>query len=353
MAYVNMWRQLALDLGTMPGVLARTRINEALGLIYDENQWSFQNSEDGWLTPGILFQSGGNVSQPGFLQFSTAIRLPFDYAAGGSGSPGTITVQPYSTTIVGDAAAAGLWSSLAGRPLLTEMQIRLPGYRLYNIVKYDGLSTITIDKPWMEPGGVGQSYLIYQAYFPAPVPDFKRFKTFVDTTNAFPLDFTKWTRRDLALHDPQRLVYTNSTRVVAFEQDQRPGSATLGNMLYELWPHPLGVYPYSFTYLRRGPQLVNPTDTVPYPLTEDLVLWRAKEVSYLWKESQRGEDVQRGSGADWRFLAQEAGAQYKKRLDQVRQIDRDLDDQYSSRLTRRGVRSGGYFNSDLHILTID
>ena len=308
MAYSNMAFQMAGELG-VPMPLVQTYLNEALGTIYDELIWSFQTGESGWLSPGLLFASGTQ-------------------------SQGTITTTSYGTTIVGDATAAALWVAYSGLPLLTQCQIRVPLYSLYNIIAFDGVNTFTIDRPWTEPPGAGQTYMIYQAYYPAPFSDFKRFLEIRDTTNAAPLDYWTLNRSDLSIIDPQRANFNQPGYVVPYEVDARAGSATLGYMLYELWPHPLSVLPYTLSWLRRGSALVNPSDTVPSPLTEDLVKWKAKQDFFLYKESQKGDGVARGAGTDWRFLAQEAEKKFMKRLKICADRDRDLAELYFRRFVR-------------------
>jgi hypothetical protein len=170
-----------------------------------------------------------------------------------------------------------------------------------------------------------------------PVSDFKRFFEIQDFTNFAEIDYWSFGQKDLAKIDPQRTNFDQPTCVASFQVDQRPGSATLGNMLYELYPHPLQVLPYTFTYLRRGPLLVNPADTVPYPLTDELVKWRAYEVLALWKEGQKGDGMLRGSGADWRFLAGAHKAEYQRELKVIRDRDRDLYELYWSKYIRRDI----------------
>jgi hypothetical protein len=93
--------------GEVPGASVaqlKVYVNEALGLIYDDQKWSFQLQTGGWFTPGLL---GINSSQPVSV------------------SPGTITVNTFDTTITGDATASAAWLALVGRPFLTEYQIRI------------------------------------------------------------------------------------------------------------------------------------------------------------------------------------------------------------------------------------
>lgn len=297
--------------GEIPGVaqsLAKTKLNEGLGKIYDETDWSFQTQYGGWLNPGL------------------------------QANQGTVTVNPFSNIVIGDAAATSIWANIGF--IITQCQFRNPNYSLYNIIGYDTTShapfaTLTLDRPWLEPvKGAGNPYMIYQAYFPVPVPDFRKFIEIRDTTNNTPVNFVDVSQDDLSSLDAQRLQFGPCvpTYAVPFGVDQRPGSSTLGNIMYEIWPHNLSYMPYSFSFKRRGPLLVNPADTPPYPITEELVMWRAKEVLYQYKEAQKGEQVQRGSGANWLLLAGMAAKEYQPVLQRIRAIDANLHRDF---LTRR------------------
>jgi hypothetical protein len=389
----------------IPGMnrgLAATKINEAFTAIQNESVWSFQLKVGGWLTPGLL-GGQGITGQPGttFL------------------SPGTITVAPYTNTITGDAVATAAWlAALLTPPIITQQQIRVPYYSLYNIIALtyagtvayltisyagtgqtpgtyivdgvggtgsgaqisvvvdsDGTVTqtpivinqgsgysvggvanpptftlpaggtsatfnvilnavLTIDRQWMEPNQVDASYMVYQAYFPQ-LPGFKRWYWASDTTNNNAMDWWTKTQIDLAQDDSERTIFDQPYYIVPYGQDTRPGSTTYGQILFELWPHPVTILPYTFGCQCNWPPLVNPNDTVPYPLTEELLKFRTYEVLALWKESQRGDDMERGSGADWKFLTGAYRAEYTNRLKECRNMDRHLVDLYfqKARLT--------------------
>jgi hypothetical protein len=305
--------------------------------------WSFQLQTNGWLTPGLLFPGGPGTSV------------------------GTVAVSPYSALVIGDAAATAAWNAYVAAsslPLFTQLQFRSPYYSLYNIIGFangagggygqppygtggyggsTGFAALLLDRPWMEPGGLTQTYMIYQAYFPVPVVDFKRFLSARDTTNNWNMDYWSKSQKDLSVDDPERTIFDDPNYIVPYQVDQRPGSATLGNMLYELWPHPLSVLPYTFQFLRRGPQLQKPNDTVPMPLTEELVLWFAKMAGYQWKEAQKGQDVERGSGADYKFLAQAAEKTYQGKLKPIKDRDRDLVELYFMKFNRDPYNAGEPF----------
>lgn len=323
----TMSKRLTLEVPNLSDIYARVLLNEALGVIEDEQRWSFQVQESNWITPGLLFPSN-----------NAAI----------ANSAGTVTVKTGSTVVIGDATASAAWAAYAASnpfAALTVCQFRSPFYSLYSIVDYNTTSnppfgTLTLDRSWGEPGGVGQAYMIYQAYFPAPVADFQRFIDVRDTTNNYPLDYWSKTQKDLAFEDPQRTIFTDPAYVVPYETDKRvnpntlpspTNSPTFGYMLYELFPHPLSILPYSFHYLRRGPSLQNPNDTVPYPLTEEVVIEQARVQAYLWKEAQKGENVERGSGADFKFLAQAAEKVYQRKIKPIKIIDSGLLELYTNK----------------------
>jgi hypothetical protein len=104
--------------------------------------------------------------------------------------------------------------------------------------------------------------------------------------------------------------------------------------LFELWPHPITELPYTFACQSNWPMLTQPNDIVPYPLNDEIVKLRAYEMLYLWKESQKGDEMERGSGANWQFLLQASRAEYTDRLKMLRRMDRNLVDLYFTKMQR-------------------
>lgn len=400
MAFSNMIQELLGIPGTNLGLI-KTKLNEALAAIQNEQTWSFQLVTNGWLTPGLLGAAeAGGYGSDGIVP-STFL------------SPGTVSIQPFTNVLTGDAAATAAWvAQILNPPFITQYQFRVPYYSLYSVtqlifaqtvayvtvpyggtgqtpgvytvagdggggsgavirVTVDANGTVTrppvvvnsgsgysaggvpnpptftlaaggsdpaflvatlnaqlvLDRPWMEPAQVNSGYMAYQAYFPAP-PGFKRWFAIRDTTNNNSMDWWTKTQIDLANDDAERTIFDQPFYVTPFQMDTRQLSATSGQMLFELWPHPVTIMPYTFHCLCNWPALVNPTDTVPYPLTEELVKMRAYEMLALWKESQKGDELERGSGANWQFLATSYRAEYANRLKECRQMDRHLVDLY-------------------------
>lgn len=355
MSFADAWFELAGELD-LPAPLVQTKLQEALEAVYDDakqRMWSFQLKTDNFLAPGLLFASGFpffHEPRPGVV----------------ARSRGFIFAQPYSNEIQGDEEAVEAWRSHFGRPLLTECQIRSPFFSLYDIVHFDrDEGILVLDRPWMEPNpgrifrdiwdwpwpeskeeehweNHPQPYMLYQAYFPAPVKDFKRFFEIKDTMMSGILDYWTLSQRDLSLKDPQRVIFDLPAYAVFFDWDTRGEgtefeSATVGHPRYELWPHPLSTMPYTFSYLRSGPIWENPGDTLPRPLTEEMVKYKAREFLYAFKEAQKGETVQRGSAANFQFLSEYAAAQYQACRDRVGKKDTDLVDLFFNRFVRNAV----------------
>ena len=331
MSFNTMIQEMLLEVPGIASSQAKKYLNRALEIIYDSQMWSFQLKESGWLTPGLQFPVPGS---PGT-------------------SLGNVSVTAFSDQVVPSASAKAAWLAYTGMPLFTQFQFRSPFYSLYNIIAINSVTgVLTLDRPWMEPTDASAAYMIYQAYFAVPVPDFKRFLSARDTTNNWPMDYWSLSQKDLAVKDAERTIFDDPNYIVPYQQDQRPNSATFGNMLYELWPQPMSQLPYSYQYLRRGPFLQNPNDTVPYPLTEEPVVWRAKEVAFSFKEANKGEDMQRGQGADWKFLMQEAEDQFKKTMKPVKDRDSDLVSLYFQRYRPDFYNNGEPFATDTGQLNI-
>ena len=121
MSFGSMIQELLGLPGTNLG-LVKTKINEAFVAIQSEQIWSFQIKQGGWLTPGLL---GGATAQSTFL------------------SPGSITVTPFSQTVIGDAIATQAWlATIPNPPFITQYQIRSPYFSIYNIIALGSSDTV-------------------------------------------------------------------------------------------------------------------------------------------------------------------------------------------------------------------
>ena len=264
--------------------------------------------------------------------------------AGSGQTPGTYTVSITDATGPGTGATAQIVVAANGTVTATPVILSAGNnYQTPLITFSEGgtpatfsvtlIATLTLDRPWMEPAQDLGTYMMYQAYYPAP-PGFKRWYNVRDTTNNNQLDWWSKTQIDLSNEDAERTNFDQPLYVVPYQMDTRPGSATYGQMLFELWPHPIQQLPYTFGCQSNWPALVNPSDILPYPLNDELVKLRAYEMLYLWKESQKGDEMERGAGADWQFLMEASRAEYEDRLKRIRIMDRNLVDLYFTRMQR-------------------
>jgi hypothetical protein len=325
MALSNMVAEMR---GAVPGyssLLARTHINEAWKAIRNMKGWSFQLYVGAFATPGKV-------------------------------SAGAVTVTLGQTDVIGNAAATAAWLT-ASTPvsLLSQRQFRIGAGAIYNIIAYDDASdssnspnypfaTLTLDRPFIDlitntspvSPVANNGYTIYQCYYPTPIADFEAWENVCDVTNVIWLkcNATRHDRERIDRNDPQRQIFSPPGTLLPYTTDLRPGSSTLGYMMYELYPQPQAQYVYQTWCTRSSPDLVNPSDTLPYPMTESCVKALARVKAYEWAEANRDPNNPRGAGSDYRFLMGSAKAMHLEELKEIRSLDRDRVDMWNSRMTR-------------------
>jgi hypothetical protein len=293
----------------MSRVRAKRLVNRAWKIVQDSSLWSFQLQQGGFSTPEIT--TGGSISVP--------------YIG--------------ATQIIGDATASAQWQALPFYWAPTLQQIRAQGFSIYSIIAIDygtinpPYATLTLDRPFVDPlpffTGVG--YQMFQAYIPAP-PRFKRWLTIADMFNCWALDL--WTsRRTIDLTDPARLYTSNPSMMLPLGVDQRGAgtpnaSATLGQMLFELYPTPQTEISYQTYYVQEAPYLENNSDTLPYPIDENVVL--SKALSWAYRDAEARRDIMAAKGSTGNFLGlkKDTEADFLARLKTLRLMDRDAVDSY-------------------------
>jgi hypothetical protein len=306
MAFQDMVAELR---GSVPKIsisYAPTLINRAWRIIRESNLWSFNVMEGSWITPPPIIGVGTCTFTQGSpnITFDTVIAVP----------------------------AINSWQTSNPYVLVTQMQIRVAVGGIYNIISYNSVTGAAIlDRNWGEPGGSALSFQLYQLYYVAPVQDWLGFISVRNPQMFMNLDLSK-NRGWLDQTDPQRTWYQFPSKVVPWGLDIRGAgttnqSATYGYPLYELWGQPVMPFTYQWYGLRRGSNLVNPTDTLPIGVPEELVLYKARQFAYEWAEANK--DIEpRSSGPDFRFLWASAQAQFKEELIKYRRQDREVMDNY-------------------------
>jgi hypothetical protein len=298
----------------LPKSEAYNLVNDAWTDVRDDRMWSFQLYEDSIASPNVV-------------------------------TTGTVTTVVGSPNVTLNAAATTALTGLAF-PLISQRQFRVQGLSIYNIVNLVG-SVLTLDRPYSDPSGASLPYQVYQCYYPAPFSDWKRWLGWRDMTDGTDL-WIYSTRREINQGDPQRLYFTFPAYVLPYQPDNRLNSSTLGNMMYELYPNPLAQISYMRWGLRSGADLINPGDSAPYPITDNMLMHKSRVRAYQWAEAQKDPSQARGAGADYKFLAQAAEAEYKADLKTIGMKDRDLVDLFLTRVPKnnaRGVLRQPYFST--------
>lgn len=328
MSLLDMSSELAEAIPALDRIYAKTLVKRAFRVVRDANLWSFQLAQGGFSTPNVT--TSGSISIPGGIG---------------------------SNQIVGDAASSAAWQAL---PLYFQppfQQIRATGYSIYSIISADygtlnpPFATLTLDRPFVDPlkNYTGVGYQMFQAYIAAPV-GFKRWLNIADMFNCWPMDV--WTsRRTANMIDPARLYTSNPICVFGLGADQRGAgtptpSSTLGQQLFELYPNPSTAISYQTYYVGNGPDLINNSDEVPYPITQDVVLEKAKTYAYEWCEGRKDVMAAKGSGGNYVALKRDAEETFRTRLKTLRLIDKDAVDAFNINMSSfMGSFRQPYFNS--------
>lgn len=310
----------------LPFPFARTLVNRAYRVIRESSLWSFNLFESSWITPTMV-TAGGLTATQGLatVTFDTVVAVPAILASQ--------IAAPYS--------------------LITQRQLRSGVGGIYNIIALsptfaaDGIATL--DRIWADPPLAAGAYQLYQLYYTPPMQDFLMWFSVRNPQMFIDLEL-RTTRAEIDAMDPQRSWYQFPTRVVPFGTDQRGAgtttpSSTLNFPLFELWGQPVQLFTYQCYGIRRGTDLVNPTDTLPPVLGEDLVLALARSYAYEWAESNKGM-APRAQGPDFRFLSGKTLEEYKRLLIMYRRQDRETcENYYSVRGIALDSRALGYYNT--------
>lgn len=324
MAFIDMIGEVRGAVPKVPLAAAKKFVNKGWKDVRESGMWSFQLFEGIWITPPLI-------------------------------KAGTVTTVQGSNQVTFDATAqVAINASATTYSLVTQRQFRVAAGTIYNIWAYDPATGIaTLDKMYGEASAVGVAYQIYQVYY-APVtagtngmqfvPDFLTFVSVRNMQNFIDL-FLEKTRAQLDATDPQRTWYYFPTDCVPYQVDPNPASVSYGVPLFELWGAPQSQYSYQLYGIRRGADLVNPSDTLPFSVGEDCVIERAKRYAYEWAEANKGEN-RRDVGPNFQFLMGKADAEYLRLMKKYRMRDREFVNNWFSirRLSLYG-KFFAYYNS--------
>lgn len=234
---------------------------------------------------------------------------------------GTVTTSPNQNTVVGDATASAAWQAISNVTPIGSLQFRIGTGTIYDIVNFDGVSTLTLGQPFVDPGaGAGLGYQIQSSYFSPPVSDFLWFESLTDPVTGYDIDID--TLREYAdQKDPQRIQPGWPYAAIPYGINMYSTSSYYGFPRIELWPLPTVGYTYTGTYFRSGSDFASLSDTVNPMLGEDVVMAKAKYYAYEWKAANSGNSKRLGSSvvanygaSGTAYLMSQADKQYQALL---------------------------------------
>jgi hypothetical protein len=252
-SFQQLWSRLMGDIPGLPLARAQQCVGDAWRDLCESRLWSFNLLEQDLATPGLI-------------------------------SAGTCTVTPFSTSVVGDATASTAWTALVVNYPINTLIFRVNLGELFNIVSFDGVSTLTLDRPYQPlvyPSTVlsGQGYQIYRAYFtmtPTDGSTFLAFDSVLDPIIGYRFKRLGLTKADIDLRDPLRNSFQNPVLTASYKPDLN------GNFLWEFWPHQQASTPYLCLGRTNGKPLVNANDTIPVTLSRELIADKALMRGLEW-----------------------------------------------------------------------
>lgn len=287
--------------GVLPGLspfLADSFVTRAMREIYNARLWSF-------------------------LQEDCAIVCPTQVTSG------SVSITQFSDTVTCDAtASAALLAIALPSPLtLTALQIRFGGTgnaaqtgQVYSIASVNSTVpaavVLTLDRIVVQATNATAGYQCYRCYITPTVDDFLTWQSLTDMTNGWTLRLN-YTSTAFDRRDPQRQAQGLAYYVGAFkgnpESQPRPQ--------YELWPHPTSGQVFYGRYRRLGADFVEPADTQPPLIPDELIIHRALAYhAYPWAAAQVSHmPALKGPNYPSLILAEKAA--YREVLLQTKRVD--------------------------------
>jgi hypothetical protein len=274
MAFADMVAELVGTVPRMSALHAQQLINRAWDRVRDYRTWSFH-----WVADAQLF-------------------VPYAVTAG------AMSATFGSTTVTANAAAAAALNPLvtANPPLASTSlgvgrQLRIgsttgistPTGTNYNIVGWDGVSTLTIDRPFGEFSVTNAPYQVLRCYFAPPAPPpfqsqsadlkFVRYQVITNKNAGYAIFGPNlyWSQAQLNAIDPQRGGQGDAYIVANYAKDAS------GYPVIEMYPNPVNFTTYYATYTTKWPDL-SPTQDLPvisYEL-KHCVIFQAKCLAADW-----------------------------------------------------------------------
>lgn len=270
-------------------------------------------------------------------------------------SDGTISVTQGSNVIVADATAAPVWAALGSFIPLEGRSLKIGTDFPYNILAFDSVDTVYVDRPFTGATDAAASYQLYQPYY-APPADFGRWIAIMDTVNSWNL-ITGKKQEWLDWIDPQRSNIGGPAQFVAFYKQRLNQTVPIfganlsttpisSTPLWELWPAPTAATTLHVLYKRKGVDMT--LDTEESFFNDELLISRALYYGYRFAQSNMNMFPGfKGQRVGWVEMKKDANDNYLYELGQA--IKRDDNFTLESIISKRSpwVPSSSWLQSHL------
>ena len=229
---------------------------------------------------------------------------------------GTVSVTQYSATVTLSAAAQTAWiaSENVQFPVIRRQFRTSSSGPIYNIISWDGASTVTLDRVYMDSTNATSQYQLYRCYISVPTT-FQRWMSVYDPANSYYLR-DAMTKLELDQRDPTRSSSGDPKYIVPYKAHSDD------TQLYELWPHPVTAKGLQAFYVRLH-SLSLDTDTLPPTIDPEVLTDRMYYRGYLWAEGHKGRFPELRL-TNWAYMATAARRDAEEKLIRAKRRDEDL-----------------------------
>lgn len=261
MAYIDYISEVMGVIPRIPPAYVPILLNRAWGNIRDMRLWSF------------LLGYGDLVAPTGITAGNATSTF---------GSV-TVTVDATAATAINAVALPPVPSAPVSSPQLGvgrqfRMQNVNTGGPYYNIIAWDGVNTLTLDRPFADTT-VSGPYAIAKVYYTPPqsIPDFVRYLTITNKGTGYSIKGKRllYSQGHLNSVDPQRAATGDAYIVATYFPDSN------GNMVHEFYPGPTNQSLYTCLFQRKGLPL-SPTVDLPNTLDPSLLIYRTLMLAADW-----------------------------------------------------------------------
>ena len=302
MAFVDLVAELVGTVPRLSALHAQQLINRSWARVRDSRLWSFHFVADAQLfVPTAV--SAGSVS----ATFNNTIVVA-DTAAAGALNANALANPPLASSVLGQGRQIRVGST---------SNISSPTGPNYTILAWDGVSQLTINKPYGEATVTGAPYQVLKCYYSPPAPPpftalapdlrYVRYESITNRRSGYTIFGPNlyWSQAQLNAIDPQRGGQGEAYIVANY------GRNSLGQPVVELYPNPVQFTTYSATYWTRWPDLTPTQDLpqIPYELP-DAVMFQAKALASDWALANVTTVPELGQ-TNWVAYRQIQGVEYK------------------------------------------